>query len=136
MAGKREHQSEKEKAIARAEAWWKEKDPDRVYVCDACNSPLEWNQEGSSLIGSWMRCKRCTDRLFSLAGRIVHVSYKGRRWDIPLEELVWDTEFSDDRLLGALAHRLAEPAVLGLRVKRLPSGDIHVSKGRLFGLSD
>ncbi|MDH5702607.1 MAG: hypothetical protein OEY99_00130 [Aigarchaeota archaeon] len=56
--------TEKAQAIARAKLWWKRKNPDGTYVCDGCNGSLKYNDEGSSLVGSYMRCKKCTDRIF------------------------------------------------------------------------
>src|SRR4030042_3373025 len=124
MVDKQDRQSERETAIANAKAWWREKDPAIGYVCDACNGPLKWNEEGASLVGSWMRCKRCTDRLFSLAGRTVHLRRGGRSSDIPLNELIWNAEFSDAELFKGIADSFYDPAVLKLRAKRLPKGDI------------
>ncbi|MFB0564500.1 MAG: hypothetical protein ACETWK_02330 [Candidatus Aminicenantaceae bacterium] len=61
-------QDEKAEAIRRAQAWWEgREDPENAawgtYVCDSCNGPIH-DKERTSLVGTYMRCKKCTDRLF------------------------------------------------------------------------
>jgi DNA-directed RNA polymerase subunit RPC12/RpoP len=61
-------QDERRAALLRAQAWWRaNRDPKEValgtYICDACGAPI-LDKEGTSLVGSWMRCKKCTHRLF------------------------------------------------------------------------
>jgi hypothetical protein len=55
IMSKEQKAKEKAQAIAKAKQLWKGKDPDGLYVCDGCNGPLEFNEEGSSLIGSYLR---------------------------------------------------------------------------------
>jgi len=61
-------EDEKAQAIARAKAWWEGKQDPKdaafgTYVCDSCNGPI-FEKEGTSLVGTYMRCEKCTDRIF------------------------------------------------------------------------
>ena len=60
--------NERVQALNRAKAWWEGKQdpgdaPYGKYVCDSCSGPI-FDKKGTSLVGSWMRCASCTDRLF------------------------------------------------------------------------
>lgn len=50
----------------RAQQFWLNKpDPKNGgFICDACNSPI-LEKAGTSLLGSYMRCRDCTNKLFS-----------------------------------------------------------------------
>jgi HEAT repeat protein len=57
--------SKKDQVLKRAEDWWLDK-PDPKYggfVCDVCNGEIR-AKEGTSLLGSYMRCRNCTEKMF------------------------------------------------------------------------
>lgn len=60
-------EKKKSDALERAQTWWLGK-PDPAgdgasYVCDACSGEIQ-QKEGTSLLGSYMRCASCTERMF------------------------------------------------------------------------
>lgn len=61
-------EEKKKKALEKAKVWWLGKpDPKDAeygtYVCDACNGSIH-KKEGTSMVGRYMRCSLCTERLF------------------------------------------------------------------------
>ena len=58
-------EKKKSEVLGRAMNWWLGKpDPaDALYVCDSCSGEIK-QKEGTSLLGSHMRCPSCTQRLF------------------------------------------------------------------------
>ncbi|MFC2134432.1 hypothetical protein ACFLTH_07420 [Bacteroidota bacterium] len=59
----------KKHVLEAAKKWWaSQKDPKGApmgsYVCDACGGPIT-EKEGTSLLGSYMRCVNCTGRMFN-----------------------------------------------------------------------
>lgn len=139
MDERQEILSKREAALAGAKTWWKGKDPDGVYVCDACGGPINWNEEGSSLVGSWMRCKNCTDKILPAEVVMVHIHCKtksGEPIHYPLHELIrgeyWLKMYQNKKgkakkeLREAIADRLHDPKIKNFWVKRLPNGDFKV----------
>ncbi|NNF68335.1 MAG: hypothetical protein HKN01_01075 [Acidimicrobiia bacterium] len=73
-------EAEKAQALERAQTWWEGKPPNlstaanygfedappgaKSYVCDGCNGLID-SREGTSLVGSYMRCANCTQRMFA-----------------------------------------------------------------------
>jgi hypothetical protein len=60
-------EKKKSDALERANNWWEGK-PDpagdgALYICDVCNREIR-QKEGTSLLGSYMRCASCTERMF------------------------------------------------------------------------
>ena len=73
-------ENEKAQALQRAQTWWEGKPPNmsslahygmeeaapgaKAYVCDGCSGIIA-SREGTSLVGSYMRCANCTQRMFA-----------------------------------------------------------------------
>lgn len=59
-------QRKKTEVLQRAQAWWagKPDQGDDLYACDACGRRID-ERAGTSLLGSYMRCPNCTQRVFS-----------------------------------------------------------------------
>ena len=61
--------AKKQEVLRAAQNWWSGKaDPIGAsygtYVCDACGGPIR-EKDGTSLLGGWIRCANCTQKLFS-----------------------------------------------------------------------
>jgi hypothetical protein len=56
----------KRKALSAAEGWWASKADtgEKLFVCDGCGGRVA-EKRGTSLVGSYLRCANCTERLFS-----------------------------------------------------------------------
>lgn len=59
-------EQKKEEVLNRAEQWWLHKpDPKTgTFICDVCNRAIQ-QKEGTSLLGTYMRCTSCTQSLFA-----------------------------------------------------------------------
>lgn len=59
-------EAKKTQALSAAETWWASRGDAvaGVRVCDACGRSIE-EQQGTSLVGTYLRCPNCTDRLFT-----------------------------------------------------------------------
>jgi hypothetical protein len=59
-------EKKKDKVLENAKNWWLGKpDPkDGDFVCDVCGGKIN-EKDGTSLLGSYMRCRNCTETLFS-----------------------------------------------------------------------
>ena len=59
-------QKKKEEVLNRAKQWWLYKpDPNNgKFICDVCNGVIQ-QKDGTSLLGSYMRCANCTQALFT-----------------------------------------------------------------------
>jgi hypothetical protein len=67
LSGNPTETDQRSRALEAARNFWVEHgDEHRDFICDSCNGDIpKEGREGTSLYGGWMRCRSCTDRLFS-----------------------------------------------------------------------
>lgn len=97
-----------EEVLRAAETWWARKPDPRLaregtYICDACGIAIR-DKAGTCLVGGWMRCRSCTERLLS-------------RWEEEERALLGERIAEENRRARELDRESLASKSLGIRLE-------------------